>query len=149
MPLWRIFSHPQTFSIGQRKGLAKAVTELYVSLGLPAFYVNVIFIDVDENGTFIGGEQRTNFVRIVVEQIARSMPLPDTEEGRQHRKKWMDAINETLRSFVIDRKELAWELHINETPRDLWRVQGIDPPPVASDAEKLWADKNEAFPYDQ
>ncbi|KAI1617229.1 putative oxalocrotonate tautomerase [Exophiala viscosa] len=147
MPLWRIFSHPQTFSLDQRKGLAKAVTELYMSLGLPAFYVNVIFIDVDENGTFIGGEQRSNFVRVVVEQIARTMPSPDTEDGRQHRTKWMDVINEVLKPFIIDRKELDWEMHIYETPRDLWRVQGLDPPPVASDAEKFWAEQNKPTPY--
>jgi Putative oxalocrotonate tautomerase enzyme len=40
MPLWRIFSHPSTFNLEQRKALAKSVTELYSSL--PAFYVNVI-----------------------------------------------------------------------------------------------------------
>ena len=42
MPLWRVFSHPTTFNAEQRLALAKSVTELYVSKGLPAFYVNVI-----------------------------------------------------------------------------------------------------------
>lgn len=42
MPLWRIFSHPDTFTFSQREALAKDVTALYVSMGLPAFYVNVI-----------------------------------------------------------------------------------------------------------
>jgi hypothetical protein len=54
-----------------------------------------------------------------------------------------------LKLFIIDREELDWELHIYETPRDLWRVQGIDPPPAGSDAEKLWADKNKVIPYGQ
>jgi len=52
-----------------------------------------------------------------------------------------------LKPFITDRKELDWELHIYETPRDLWRVQGIDPPPSFSDAEKLWVHENKAIPY--
>jgi phenylpyruvate tautomerase PptA (4-oxalocrotonate tautomerase family) len=93
MPLWRVFAHPTTFSVEQRASFAKAVTNLYVSRGLPAFYVNVIFLDVTENQVWIGGEPKKNFVRIVIEQIARTMPNPDTEKGRTHRKGWMDEIN--------------------------------------------------------
>lgn len=99
MPLWRIFSHPTTFTLPQRAGLAKAITHLYVSRGLPAFYVNVLFIDLDERAVWIGGEPRKNFVRIVIEQIARTMPDPDTEAGRKQRTGWMDMINEV--SFDI------------------------------------------------
>lgn len=99
MPLWRIFSHPSTFSPSQRSGLAKAITELYVSRGLPAFYVVVLFIDQpDDDGknpsTFVGGAPHANFVRVVIEQIARTMSSPETEEGRKARKGWMDTINE-------------------------------------------------------
>ncbi|OWY47385.1 hypothetical protein AALT_g6420 [Alternaria alternata] len=60
---------------------------------------------------------------------------------------WMDKINETLRPYILDRKELDSEMHISETPRDLWRVQGIDPPPTDSEAEKSWKAKNYAHPY--
>ncbi|KIW53262.1 hypothetical protein PV05_08851 [Exophiala xenobiotica] len=147
MPLWRIFSHPQTFSKDQRVGIAQKVTELYVSRGLPAFYVNVIFIDIDENGIFIGGEPKKNFVRVVIEQIARTMSSPDTDEGKKSRRMWMDMINDTLKPYIIDRVELDWELHISETPRDLWRTKGIDPPPAHSDAEKMWVEKNKPVPY--
>jgi phenylpyruvate tautomerase PptA (4-oxalocrotonate tautomerase family) len=101
MPLWRIFSHPQTFSKDQRVGIAQNVTELYISRGLPAFYVNVIFVDVDENGIFIGGEPKKNFVRIVIEQIARTMSSPDTEEGQKSRTMWMDMINDVSDWFLV------------------------------------------------
>lgn len=93
MPLWRVFSNPSTFDSTQREGLAKAVTGLYTYIGLPAFYVNVLFINLDEDSLWIGGEKKPNFVRIVVEQIARTMPDPDTESGKAHRKGWMDMIN--------------------------------------------------------
>jgi len=148
MPLWRVFSHPSTFSHDQRAVLAQKVTELYVSRGLPAFYVNVVFVDIGDDGLWVGGEPNTNFVRVVVEQIARTMASPETEDGKQKRKGWMDMINETLKTSIIDRKELDWELHISETPRDLWRIQGMDPPPAFSEAEKLWLDRNEAVPYE-
>jgi hypothetical protein len=49
MPLWRIFANPTTFSLSQRESIAKAITALYVGIGLPAFYVNVVFINVNED----------------------------------------------------------------------------------------------------
>ena len=93
---------------------------------------------------YVGGQPRCDFVRIAIEQIARVMPDPDTEKGRQYRKGWMDKINAALKPHIIDRPELHWEHHIYETPRDLWRVQGIDPPPAQSEEEKEWARSNRA-----
>ncbi|EXJ67680.1 uncharacterized protein A1O5_09026 [Cladophialophora psammophila CBS 110553] len=148
MPLWRIFSHPSTFSSSQREGISKAITDLFVSYGLPPFYVVVLFIDVDEKGCFVGGESKKNFVRIAVEQIARVMMGPETEWGKARRKAWMDRINGVLKPYIIDRTELEWELHIYETPRDLWRTQGLDPPPPFSEEEKMWAEKNKAIAYE-
>jgi phenylpyruvate tautomerase PptA (4-oxalocrotonate tautomerase family) len=106
MPVWRIFYNPSALSADQRQSLAKDVTKLYTEppLGLPAFYVNVLFIPLKENEFFIGGEPRSNFVRIVIEQIARTMLGPETEEGRQARSGWNDKIVEvglSLRLFAI------------------------------------------------
>jgi hypothetical protein len=95
MPLWRIFAHPDTFSYEQRAALARDVTALYSIL--PAFYVNVIFINTGEADVWVGGKPRTNFVRVVVEQIARKLLPEDTEEGVAQRKRWMDRINEVSR----------------------------------------------------
>lgn len=92
MPLWRIYAHPDTFTADQKEGIARALTKHYDVL--PAFYVNVIFVDVEEGNVWIGGESKKNFVRIVVEQIARAMPSPDTQEGRAWRTGWMDKINQ-------------------------------------------------------
>ena len=92
MPLWRIYSHPDTFTLDQKRGIAAAITKHYDVL--PAFYVDVIFVDCKEGNVWVGPESKTNFVRIVVEQIARAMPSPDTAEGRAWRTGWMDKINE-------------------------------------------------------
>jgi hypothetical protein len=108
MPLWRVFSHPSAFNTEQRRGLAKSITKLYVDRGLPAFYVNVIFIDVGDDKVWIGGEPKTNFVRIAIEQIARTMPNPDTEEGRAARTGWMDMINEvSIDAGLLRQNELT------------------------------------------
>lgn len=52
-----------------------------------------------------------------------------------------------MKPYIIDRSEIDWEMHIYETARDLWRVQGLDPPPSHSDAEKEWVEKNKPLAY--
>jgi hypothetical protein len=53
----------------------------------------------------------------------------------------------TLKPWIEDRKELQWEIHISETPRDLWRTQGIDPPSSGSETEKVWVKQNKPTQY--
>ena len=96
MPLWRVFVHPDTYTPAQRAAFAKDVTELYVSRGLPAFYVNVLFIPLEQDNYYIGGVAKKNFVRIVAEQIARTLPDPSTEGGKKYRKFFMNTINEVI-----------------------------------------------------
>ncbi|KAF2098750.1 hypothetical protein NA57DRAFT_75988 [Rhizodiscina lignyota] len=141
MPLWRIYSNSKIFTDEQKAGISEAITKLYSFL--PAFYVNVIFIPLGDKDVFIGGKPTTNFVRITVEQIARTMAPSDTEEGKTRRRGWLMMINETLKPYIIDRG-LDWELHIGETPRDLWTVSGIAPPPTDSEAELKWKAENKA-----
>ena len=95
MPSWRIYAHPDTFTPTQRATLAKDITDFYVNqINLPAFYVNVLFIPLEQNNFFIGGEPRKNFVRIAAEHIARIMPSPETQAGRDHRNGFMEAVNQ-------------------------------------------------------
>lgn len=103
MPLWRIFYHPSAFTAEQKKSLANDITKLYTSprAGLPAFYVNVLFIPLEEEDYYIGGEARKNFVRIAIEQIARTMPDPDTEQGKKFRAAWMDRITAVSVTFFL------------------------------------------------
>jgi hypothetical protein len=112
MPLWRIFAQSDTFSYEQRAALARDVTALYSML--PAFYVNVIFVNTGEADVWVGGKPRTNFVRIGVEHIARKLLSEDTDEGVAQRKRLMDRINEVRRaqwmlrvafSFCNDRRD--------------------------------------------
>ena len=105
MPLWRIFVNPGTYTPSQKAALARDVTALYVSINLPAFYVNVFFIELEQDNYYIGGVAKKNFVRVCVEQIARQMPDPATEDGKKLRKGWMDMINQ-VRSAIL--RVMAW-----------------------------------------
>lgn len=59
MPLWHIYHPPNTLQTPDAKSaLAKDITSIYTSRGLPAFYVNVFFIPVDPSSMFIGGITR-------------------------------------------------------------------------------------------
>jgi hypothetical protein len=119
MPLWRIFAHATTFSYEQRAALARDVTALYSVL--PAFYVDVIFINTGEADVWVGGKPRTDFVRIAVEQIARKLLSEDTEEGMVQRKWWMNRINEVCGTVFQRWTEELWAASfeddmINGTP---------------------------------
>jgi phenylpyruvate tautomerase PptA (4-oxalocrotonate tautomerase family) len=144
VPLWRIFHAPGAFDAKQKAALANDVTQLYVNVvGLPAFYVNVLFSAVPEESFYIGGKTVTNFVRISIEQIARKIP-PDEDSRRS----WLRRIDETLARH-IEQRGFDWEYNILETSRDLWKVNGISPPPPDSDAEKKWAVENRPSKYER
>jgi hypothetical protein len=59
----------------------------------------------------------------------------------------MAVIEEKLAPLVKERG-YDWEVHIDETPTDLWRVQGLVPPPPESSTERLWAKENKPTPYE-
>lgn len=50
MPLHRIYTTPGTFSADDKALIAERITAFYTgpSVNLPAFFVNVLFIDVPE-----------------------------------------------------------------------------------------------------
>lgn len=79
MPLWRIFSHPSTFNTSQKQALAESITSFYTRGGLPAFYVDVVFVPVEPTSFYVGGKQAANMVRIAVEHIAVHQPTKEDD----------------------------------------------------------------------
>lgn len=124
----------------QKKAFAKDITLKYTeTVGIPEFYVVVSFREVPEEDFLVGGEPVGNFIRIFVDHVARQ----ETPELR----KWArDEFEKALVPHVKDRG-FDWEWHIDETPIDLWQVQGLTPPPL-SEAERLWATENRPVPYE-
>lgn len=73
MPLHRFYVPPDLYSADDKAKIAEAITEIYTKKlkPLPAFYVVVIFIDVKEEDYFVGGKKTQQFVRVVVDHLAR------------------------------------------------------------------------------
>ena len=134
MPLWHIYCPEGTYSPQDKRALADRITDLYAEYGLPRFLVSVVFQEVPKDSYLIGGEPADDFVRIWIDQIARR--VPDDARGW-----WMKRIRETVAPYVTDR-DLRWEVHIDDTPRELWSVDGRKPPAEGSEDEQRWAREN-------
>lgn len=125
MPLWLIYHPEGTFPTSTSKqSLADTITSFYTSFAhLPAFYVVVNFISLPASNIFVGGKNPAAsrpFIRFTVDHVAIRQP----NEGRMTA--MADKIAELLRPHL---EGCDWEWNIDETPRALWRLNGIDPPP--------------------
>ncbi|GJJ16040.1 hypothetical protein Clacol_010319 [Clathrus columnatus] len=139
MPLHRIYSPVGTLSSEEKALIAKNLTAVYVERGLPPFYVDVVFLDIPKDSFYVGGEQRT-IVRVVSQHLARTTP-------KELYQAILDRVEGAFAPLFRERG-LEWEFHIEQHERELWRIQGFNPPPSGSEGEKLWREKNRAVPYE-
>uniref|UniRef100_A0A914CIW7 Tautomerase cis-CaaD-like domain-containing protein n=1 Tax=Acrobeloides nanus TaxID=290746 RepID=A0A914CIW7_9BILA len=142
MPLHRIFYSPGTFSEQDKEALAAHITKLYTSVGLPAFYVVVLFLPVEEQNYFVGGKKTNKFVRIIVQHIARQF------QNSKQADKFISKYEEILAPFIKERG-LDWEVHFEHVERNYWRENGLEVPLPNTIAEKEWVRLNKAVPYDE
>jgi phenylpyruvate tautomerase PptA (4-oxalocrotonate tautomerase family) len=142
MPMWIVHAPEGVYSAEDKKKISEAITSIYVEfVDLPKFYVVVRFDEYPPDSMWLGGELANDFVRFVVDHIARQMDDP------AFRELCMTVVCDRLAPFTTDRG-LRTEIHIDETAIDLWRVNGLKPPPPFSEAEKQWAIDNAPSPYD-
>jgi len=144
MPLHRIFHPVGAFSAAEKQALAASITNIYSANGiglLPDFYVVVIFTAVDTESFFVGGQPSENFIRIVAYHFARH--LQDLES----KKRWSDKYEAALAPHIKARG-YDWEVHLEESPAEMWRENGLIPPKPNSPAEKEWIRLNKPVPYD-
>ncbi len=134
MPLWKIDSPVGAYSPEDKRELAERITDEYARVGLPRFYVNVLFTELAKESFLIGGVPADDFVRISVDEIARSVP----DEAKVL---WMKRLRKTVAPFTSERG-LRWELHIDDTPNDLWLLNGFFPPAEGSEDERRWVLEN-------
>ncbi|HFC6387784.1 TPA: tautomerase family protein [Neisseria bacilliformis] len=139
MPMWKIYHPKNAFSEQDKREIAEKITALYATF-LPKFYVNVFFRPTDAQNCYIGGEPTGDFVRITINHITKSM-------SPEERKPFLMAFNRILNPYVAD-KGYRWELHVGETPIELWTVQGLIPPALDSDTGRKWKEENEASAYE-
>ena len=140
MPLWNVYHPVGAYTEQEKREFADRVTSIYQARGLPRFYVVILFHEVERGSFYVGGEPVDDRVRVAIDHIARHLADPARRDSARQR------IGAVIQPFAAG-KGLHWEFHIDETPRDLWMIDGFVPPPSGSDAEKLWAKENRAIPY--
>ena len=139
MPLWKIYHPVGAYTREDKHALSKRITDIYSAVPLPKFYVVVVFQEVPQDSFYVGGEPVRNFVRIHMDHIARQM----TSEAQKT--KFFARVEGAIAPFIKDRG-FEWELHVDETPFDLWTVQGIRPPRAGTEDEKRWISENRPSP---
>jgi phenylpyruvate tautomerase PptA (4-oxalocrotonate tautomerase family) len=140
MPLWQIFHPKDAYTAQDKETFSKRITEIYARAPLPEFYVVVIFHETPADNFYVGGKPRDNFVRLKIDQMARTLPNPTYKEW------WMRRVEDLIAPFVTDRGYDS-EVQIAELGRDLWTMNGMAPPPFESIAEKIWVRENRVIPY--
>ena len=141
MPLWQIYHPHNAFSDADKQAIANDVTGMYDSF-LPRFYVNVFFHTLPKTSFYIGGEPTDDFMRVTVDHIARSI----TDAEKQQR--FLKGCAHVLDPYVAGRG-LRWELHVDETPFELWTINGHKPPLPNTQAELRWRAENRPAAYDE
>ncbi|KAK0499745.1 putative oxalocrotonate tautomerase [Armillaria luteobubalina] len=140
MPFHRFYVPHGLYSPCDKQSIAEAVTEVYVKVGLPRFYVVVNFIEVSEENFYVSGKSSTDFVRISIHHIARHLP------SRERKRDFMQRYEKAIEPFTKGRG-IRWEIQVAEMDRDLWHENGINPPLGGSDGEILWRKLDRAIPY--
>ena len=154
MPLWRVYSAPDLLSEAEKASLSATITKFYTQYGLPSFYITVLYVPLDPSDVHVGSTYpNPNFIRITVEQIAYKLPDGETDEGAAKRDKVMAPLFSDLawefevlnkQRSLLGETDLLWEISIQETPRDMWQIQGLRPPPPRSEGEAIWRKENRA-----
>ncbi|MFG1949360.1 tautomerase family protein [Nonomuraea sp. NPDC048826] len=141
MPLWHVYHPPGAYSEQEKEKFAEDATGFYARFGLPRFYVVTLFHEVARGSFLVGGRPADDAVRVVIEHIARHAEDPGLRDRMN------EALGRLLARHTLDRG-LHCEFHVDETPRDLWMIDGLRPPPTGSDAEERWARENRPSPYE-
>lgn len=139
MPLWKIYHPENAFTNEDKQAIAQRITGIYGDL--PRFYVGVVFEAVARNSYFIGGQPTDDFVRISVDHIARQIQDEET------RLRFLGAVTRLLGPYIADRG-LRWEMHVDETPFQLWTIQGLRPPVPGTPQGEKWRLDNRPSAFD-
>ncbi|KAM3420077.1 hypothetical protein BST61_g3382 [Cercospora zeina] len=109
---------------------------------MPAFYVVVTFLPVPDDNQFVGGEISRSrpgnkpFVRLNIAHIHINLPQDPAVYARV-----TGRIDALLKPHIED-KGMAWEYHVEETERLLWKLDGVYAPAWKSEDEKVWVAEN-------
>ncbi len=153
MPLWDVHTTGPVFAAEEKQELAEQITKIYTATPLPAFYVRVRFTEHAPGTTFSGGEPdgspqgspdgetvsgetaNTGFVHLQVWHLARNF------SGSEHKERFLRKVDKVL-TPIMEAKGVDWEYTVDESLRDLWKINGVVPPEAGSEGEKEWVREN-------
>lgn len=135
MPLWTIHHTTGAYDADDKRAFARDITGYYTRIGLPAFYVVVVFHEHQPDSFLVGGEPAVDTVRIAIEHIAVH------SDGPRQRRRISESLVALTKPWTADRGLYA-EFHVDETPRELWMVDHLEPPAFGSAEEARWAEAN-------
>ncbi|KAJ7457295.1 putative oxalocrotonate tautomerase [Mycena galericulata] len=109
MPLHRFFVPKGLYSPEDKEALAAAITAVYTAppTSLPAFYVVVLFIDLEPGNFFVGGKMTKRMVRITIEHVARNFTNNKRKRG------FMDHYEKAIEPFTKSRG-IDWEIQVTD-----------------------------------
>ena len=81
MPLWKIHHPVDAYTPADKKEFAGAITAVYDAVPIPRFYVVVLFEEVPADSFYVGGDSHGSFVRIQIDQMARTLPGRSSGNG--------------------------------------------------------------------
>lgn len=150
MPLWQLFVPEDAFTAEDKLDLGNRITNIYSdNFDLPRFYTTVVFHDLKPESFLVGGEQRGQFVQVVIVhaartagQIAERLGVTEADVNNV----FLKFAHEALKPYVADRG-YEWESHVENVPHETWNIDGMEPPPPWSEVEKRWAKDNKSSPY--
>ena len=135
MPKWIIYSTAGTFSNEEKQHIAKEMTAIYTSIGLPAFYTVTQFIEYEQHNNFSGGELSVGHINIGVYHAAKPFAGDEVQDM------WFRAFDDVFRP-ICKPKGILWESAVYETNIAYWRMNGLVPPLIGSDMAKKWFKAN-------
>lgn len=135
MPKWTFQVSKGALTREDKQKLAKGMSNIYQTYGLPAFYAHVHFIEFGPDDFWSGGEPSGPSATISIYHAAAN--VRNKEEGEM----FLKALDDVVRP-VLKPKGMRWESNIYETPRDFWRLQGMAPPDFDTPMHNKWVKEN-------
>ncbi|KAH7309800.1 putative oxalocrotonate tautomerase [Stachybotrys elegans] len=142
MPLWIVYHPEDTFvDTASKEAFSKDITSYYTKNDIPAFYVVVNFIAIPTGSTWVGGKiPEKPFIRLTIDHLARTVPPERFQPMTAH-------LNALMKPHITD-KGYDHEFHITQSEKDLWRINGLIPPPFESEARETWFRLDKPVPYE-
>ncbi|KAJ7247033.1 putative oxalocrotonate tautomerase [Mycena rebaudengoi] len=142
MPLHRVFVPKGLYTAAEKEAMTAAITNIYTNPPalLPAFYVLVLFVELEDGNFFVGGKHSNRFVRFAVEHIARHFAERNADLWTGTRR--------LLEPFTKGRG-IDWEVQVSECDRLLWNENGMAPPLPNTEEEQIWKKENRAVTQEE